>query len=412
MVTIRTPAEIEVDSTSSLDGQRLENICQSSYDHIASLAVHSGDIALVRASDGKDNPQYIYAWFRDNLRVIDGLLALAEKFPNLRKDVSDLAQKIQRGLFEGLRKYESVMDAIIADPSKYNNEFCVPPRIVPETLGIVDPDTGKNILLGWTNQQEPQWLGELLHKSVSWGDVLRDNFGLCEKAALYLVAIDCFRKNFSNMWEDRPLDVYTSNVAASFLGLSTARILGVSIPDRYLEYGRELLNERIKNMRESPTRKYDLALFDLVNTYAVVPDELKDKFVTELILGLETLNGVRPELGLPRFGRDIYRGLDEPEHNTKTNTEANPSYWTLGIIEQADYYGREGVRDKYVRSLVGTINLRVNGKMPEQYSQDEKGIYVPRNPLPMAEGRFLVALSHLLSFHDKPQNKKSILYKA
>ncbi|MCH7851110.1 MAG: hypothetical protein IH845_05700, partial [Nanoarchaeota archaeon] len=113
---------------------------------------------------------------------------------------------------------KTIVVVIIANPNLYGNEFCVPPRIVPETLGIIDPNTDKNILLEWTNQQEPQWLGEMLFKSTSWGDVLRDNLDLYEKSALYLVAIDCFRKNFSNMWEARPLDVYTSNVAASVTG--------------------------------------------------------------------------------------------------------------------------------------------------------------------------------------------------
>ena len=136
----------------------LKEVRETAVEHLLSLRVSNDDgTELFRASDGSDNLQYRNAWFRDNIHVIRGLMAVG---------YSSLVDKIWSGLFETLRKYENVMDNIISDPSSYSNNNCLPPRVVPETLERVPGD--------WTDNQEPQWLGELLFESATWISGLRD----------------------------------------------------------------------------------------------------------------------------------------------------------------------------------------------------------------------------------------------
>ena len=74
-----------------LSASELGEIRKNALDHILSLTVWREDgTALVRASDGSDNPHYRTAWFRDNMRVIRGLIT-AEHY--------DLADKIWKGIF-------------------------------------------------------------------------------------------------------------------------------------------------------------------------------------------------------------------------------------------------------------------------------------------------------------------------
>ncbi|MCH8004307.1 MAG: hypothetical protein IH934_06795 [Nanoarchaeota archaeon] len=360
----------------------LEELRESALEHLLSLRVFRDDgTALFRASDGSDNLQYRNAWFRDNIHVIRGLMAIG---------YFSLVDKIWSGLFETLRKYENVMDNIISDPSSYSNNNCLPPRVVPETLERVPGD--------WTDTQEPQWLGELLSESAAWISGLRDETKantyrrLYSKSAEYLIAIGCFDGLFSNAWEEEPLDVYTSNIAASLTGLKTAKQSGVFVPNHIIEYGEKKLEERLNPLCESSTRNLDLSLFWLVNVYNVVSKDMGDKIVSQLINGLGTQDVIQLDLGRPRYDGDVYPGLDDPDHNSLPPHSVPEGLWTMYWTSLARYYASRQQQEPYANALETAINLRVDGKSVEQYVLNSKGIYEPRNPLAWADAQLLEAL--------------------
>lgn len=375
-----------VHSASSLYSEsRIKELRTSALEHILSLTVwHEDGTALVRASDGSDNPQYRNAWFRDNMRIIRGLKAAGEE---------DIADSVWKGLFKTLQKYEDLMGDVIANPRNYSNDHCIPPRVVPETLERV-PGV-------WTNVQEPQWLGELLFESATWLQNLIGNkdtkantyMRLYRKATAYLLAIECFDRPVSNAWEQNPLDVYTSNIAASLAGLKTAKRLGVGVPNHTIEYGEKKLEERLNPLRESPTRGLDLSLFWLVNIYDVVPEDMKDGIVSQLIEGLGTKNGVQLRFGFPRYGGDVYYGLDDSSHNTLHSHSVPESPWPMAFTSLALHFAsRPEKHEEYAHALEKAVNLRVNGKSVEQYVPNSNGAYIPRNPLAWADAQLLEAL--------------------
>lgn len=400
-MTINTDANINRNGLSAIllyPEDRLKELRNSALEHILSLTVfHEDGTALVRASDGSDNPEYVYAWFRDNTRIMSGLMSAR---------IYDLADRIWHGMFKVLLKYEFIMDEVIGDPKSYSNDHCLPPRVDPISLG--------SSMYGWTNQQEPQWLSEFLVLSENRIQYLfkiddaraPDYLRLYRKSVDYLMAIGSFDNKFSNAWEQLPLDIYTSNIAATLIGFNSAqRFLGSVVPQRILSHGQELLEQRLAPLRESDDRRYDMTLFWLSHPYNLFTQEIRNSIVKQLIEYIGS-NGEQPlSHGLPRYFGDVYYGLDDYQQCTRPPFSVPEAQWTKGFTLLAKHYASsaEALHAKgfassrelevgYAFLIERAVNVRVNGKSVELYVSNGNGTFTPRNPLAWADVQLLEAL--------------------
>ncbi|MBI2141664.1 hypothetical protein HYU16_04560 [Candidatus Woesearchaeota archaeon] len=368
------------------------------------------DTLLVRAGEASANGQYSASWGRDMIRVLLGLQALPKDFSSPCIDfksheklfLSEVIDSLWRGLFGILQKYESVMDEVIKQPTAYSNEFCISPRVDPETLGRIE---GK-----WSNTQEPQWLGELLIYSAPWlvslsrrrDPEVQKYSCLYQKAAQYLVAIGCFEKPFANGWEEEP-KIYTTNLAASLGGLEAARKRRVPGLSEAIGKGRRKLEERLLPLRETDNRDVDLAQL-WIRRYDVVTDSTMDRIVPQAIAALGTVNGVPRVMGLTRYFGDWYQGLDGTSDKNRHPSTAENGEWFMGLLELAGYFAtKPGAAEEYAKWLGKAISIfETYDKAYEQFVpifangaqayNPQNIVFIPRNPLTWPAGGVLEVL--------------------
>jgi len=371
------------------DSEELDYLHISALEQISEAAVWHKGIALVPASDGKENPEYKNVWWRDMQHEVDGLMAAAryfaeqevfalrrsntaaaEYYRNYRTKAADLADGIQAGIYTGIRMHEQIMKKIILEPASYSTTHCVPPRGKPITLEQVAGE--------WSDQQEGEWLGHTLAASAGWSGLsngFRDTYQI---SAQFLQAIA--HMPASNAWEMMLADVPTSNIAATKYGLTTAERMGVPVSGQVMGEINEVLAHRLSTLTESSDRGLDMSWWWIITYPGIVPAEMGDDIALKLI----------EELGRGvRFKGDVYQGTNDIAINESPPFSHTPGLWKHSSdAMEAKYFAKAGNKERYDFALRRAVDSRYKGV---SYEMEVGGKL--RNPLPMAAGFFLQALN-------------------
>ncbi len=195
---------------------------------------------------------------------------------------------------------------------------------------------------GWVQNDS---VGNLLEILSDARDAKRARF-----IVRYLDTIEYWQCPDFGFWEEGPKQVRSSSLAACIRGLESYRQVESNRAIRNLiERGYESLYELLPN--ETKTRKHDLALLSLIYPKQLVPNDIKEKIVTNV----QSLEG---RWGVERYFGDSYDGIGR---------SSDPHYkrqWLLGlrwlyiITEKLDYF----LRAREVEETFGPVEGIVNGR--------------------------------------------------
>ena len=338
--------------------------------HMKTLSALQYGSGLFAASKKGIETGYDKAWLRDNFYECLAFEVMGDY---------ETVHKLYRAILDIFKKHEYKIDSAINHKPEHTHEY-IHPRYNPETFDEYWEE--------WGNKQNDSIgcilfkIGELEKREP--GIIIKDedDVRIVQKLVWYLSTLEYWHDQDSGMWEENQ-ELHASSVGACVAGLKMiSAVDGVTVPDRLIWYGEEMLHKILP--RESTMKFVDLALLSLIWPYNVVSESERIEILTNVEYHL-----IR-EKGVIRYKGDKY-------YNKNEDGWSEEAEWTFGLSWLAIIYNQLGNKEKAEEYLIRAQETVTAKGVPElYYSHSTK--YNDNTPLGWSESLLVVALHDL---HDK-----------
>lgn len=397
------------------------------------LTFHPLKTHLFPAAEINDNTQYTgykHVWIRDNIQIAHAHFVL-EKY--------DVAINIVNALMKYFEKYKYKFEDIIREPSRANNAMLRPHiRFDGETLTQVTEKWAhaQNDALGYF-----LWFYcKLINNSLIVPDL--EECRIIALFPLYFQAIQYWEDADSGHWEEEK-KIEASSIGTVKAGLESLLKSIIHVPKivNSLIYkntlvSHELILDLIKqgelalinilpfecNSPSSKLRRYDAALLFLIYPLEVLPEEMSDQIIWNVIDNLQGEHGIRRYIG-DSFWAPDYKTKVPPEKRTidvsdnmiirdKLVGKGKEAQWCIFDSILSVIFGRKYQctgNNEYIhkqtwylnRSLgqltgVNCTNSNSGFRSPELYYL-EHGKYIPNDSTPLlwTQANLILALNQM-----------------